>query len=358
MNILHIDEQDGWRGGEQQATYLMHGLARRGHTIVAAGRPGCPFLTRNQGVSGLIPFAAPLRGELDLWSAWRLAKAIKNHNIDLIHAHTSHAHTQACVARALAGRGKVIVSRRVDFRPKNNVINRWKYACPDKIVAVSRFIAGVMRSYGVPDDRVSVVHSVQDPARFEVTPLTREELGLPQNGPILGCVAALVDHKDHATLLAAMPQTLQSIPDLQLVLIGEGELRPAIVAQIRELHLQDNVTLLGYRTDVARILPLLDAFVLSSKEEGFGGVCLEAMFSNVPIVAAAAGGIPESVRNEETGLLVPIRDPEALAKAIVRLVSDPSLGASLARRANEMARREFTVDHMVEGYLKVYNSLV
>jgi glycosyltransferase involved in cell wall biosynthesis len=358
MNVLHIDEQRGWRGGEQQVSYLIRGLARRGHVVVIAGRPDSEFLRGDHGTRDLERVGAPFATEFDPWTAWTLARTVNRCKIDILHAHTSHAHTAACLARVLAGRGKVVVSRRVDFPPRNGPLNRWKYRLPDHFIAVSGFIAQVMRDYGIEESRLTVVHSATDPARFDVAPLPRSALGVPEGVPLLGNVAALVGHKDHATLLSAMPFVLRELPALHLVIVGDGELRPRIEAEIARLGLGRSVHLLGYRKDVPRILRALDAFVLSSKEEGFGGAALEAMACGLPVVSTAAGGMPETVIHEKTGLLTPVRDPQALAAAVTRVFRDPGLAAALAQGARSFVHDGFTVDTMVEGNLRIYERLI
>jgi len=112
--------------------------------------------------------------------------------------------------------------------------------------------------------------------------------------------------------------------------------------------------LLGYRNDVPRILKALDVFVLSSRMEGFGGVCSEAMACGVPVVSTAAGGMPETVSHEETGLLAPVSDPEALAAAIVRLFHDSALAQRLAANGKRQATERFSHERMVDGNLAVY----
>ena len=357
MNILHIDEQRTWRGGEQQASYLIQGLVRRGHTCLLAGKPGTPFFMVDHGVTDLMRVAAPFRGEADLQTAWVLARAVKQYNIDIIHAHSSHAHTMACLARMMAGRSKVVVHRRVDFAPNNSFVSRWKYSLPDHFIAVCRRVAEVLHAFGISPEKVSVVYSAIDLSRFEVEPISRADLGLPENTPLLGNVAALVGHKDHANLLDAMPEALRELPDLHLVIAGEGELRSAIEAQIRRLGLDKLVTLLGHRTDVQRILRAIDAFVLSSYAEGIGGCVLEALACARPVVATDAGGVGEVIRNEQTGLLVPARDPAALAKAVIRVFRDRPLATALANRGHALVREQFTVDTMVDKVLQVYDRL-
>lgn len=358
MHSLHIDEQDGWRGGEQQAYYLVEGLRARGQRVTIAGRPGSPFLTRTSQIDGVDSLALPLRNEFDLLSAWRIARYVKKNEIDILHAHTSHAHTIALLAQRLGRRGRVVVSRRVDFVPRSDWVTKQKYNAPDHVVAISEKIAQVMLELGVPKARMSVVHSGIDPRRVQVAPIPRADLGVPNAVPLIGNVAALVGHKDHHTLIDAMPQVRRQLPHAQLLIAGEGSLRPAIEQQINTLGLTDVVHLLGYRDDVPGILNALDLFVMSSREEGLGTTVLDAMAAGIPVVATAAGGIPEMVRDGETGLLSQVNDSKALAENIVRMWSEPALRVACAERARARVDADFSVDQMVDGNLAVYRELL
>jgi glycosyltransferase involved in cell wall biosynthesis len=358
VRILHLDEQRGWRGGEQQASYLIRGLAERGHYVALAGRRNAPFLTRDHGAPIAATLALPFVGEWDLWTALRLAQAVRSHRIDILHAHTSHTLTLACLARRLAGRGKVVASRRVDFVPRATAFNRWKYRQPDRIVAISACIADVMRDFGIDSDRLRVVRSAVDASRFDVTALSRSELGLADDTPVLLNVAALVGHKDQATLIAAMRMVPADHPDAVLLIAGEGALRLDLERQVNALGLGDSVRFLGYRDDVPRLLRMADVFVLSSSQEGLGTSVLDAMAADLPVVATAAGGIPEMVIHEETGLLSPPKDPAALARNIHRMLDEFGLRQRCIENAARSVREEFGVSAMVEGNLAVYRELV
>ncbi len=358
VTSLHLDEQRGWRGGEQQASYLVQGLCRRGHRVILAGRKGAPFLEHEHGGCSLERIAVPFAGEFDLVTAWKLARVVRREKVDILHAHTSHTHTVACLARFLACRGRVIVSRRVDFPPKRNLVSRWKYRWPDHYIAISERIADVLREAGLPAEKITTVHSGQDPARLDVPPISREALGVAPDAPLLVCAAALVGHKDHATLIAAMPEVVRRFPRVRLLLAGEGELRSAIEAQIRQLGLEEHVRLLGFRKDILRILRAADVFVLSSKMEGLGSVVYEAMGCGLPVVACAGGGIPESITHEQTGLLVPVGDATALGNALVRVLSDPVLARRLARAGKDFFLANRTAEHMVKGNLAVYEKVL
>jgi glycosyltransferase involved in cell wall biosynthesis len=357
MNVLHLDEQRGWRGGEQQVAYLVEGLIQRGHRVWLCGRPEGELLRRCK-FDGLTQVPLPLRGEWDIFSARRLARVIRDEHIDIVHAHTSHSHTIACMAVWFAKRGVAVVSRRVDFVPSSNRFSRWKYRWPRQYIAISRKIAQVLEEFGVPAERIAIVHSAIDPARFDVPPLPRESLPVPADAFLIGNVAALVGHKDQQTLLRAMPLVIERLPHAHLLIAGEGKLRGELEALARELNVQDHVHFLGYRKDVPQLLRALDLFVLSSKEEGLGTSVLDAMAAGVPVVATQAGGIPEMVRDAETGLLVPVGDAEALAEAMLRMAVDGELVARCKTAAEDMVGKEFVADRMVEENVAVYEALL
>jgi len=358
VNVLHIDEQRGWRGGEQQASWLMQGLAARGCRCFIAARPGSAFLEAGHGGAVAGRLAVALRGEADLLSAWRVARFARREAVDIFHAHTSHAHTVACLARALARRGKVVVSRRVSFPPKGDPLNRWKYALPDRIVAVSGRVGEVLREAGVAPSRVTVVHSAVDPARLEVPPVPRANLGVPEGVPLLLSAGALVGHKDHDTLLRALPAVLEAFPEARLRIAGEGALRPALEETIVALGLADRVALLGHRDDVPGLVRAADLYVSSSWSEGLGTSVLEALCCGTPVAATVAGGVPEMVIDGETGRLVPARDPGALAAAVVAALQDPDGARTMAERGRRHVEEHFVVDRMVEGNLAVYRELL
>lgn len=358
MNVLHIDEQTGWRGGEQQASWLMQGLAARGHRVLVAGRPGEPFLQSDHGGAAITRIPLPLRAEFDLYSAWRMAQTVRAQRIDLLHAHSSHAHTLALLARKLAGRGRVVVSRRVSFPPKADPLNRWKYHAPDKLIAVSENVAKVLRESGLPAERVAMVHSSVDLARLEVEPLSRSELGLPQEVPFLFNAGALVGHKDHENLLRAFALVLRAVPEARLLIAGEGDLRASIESLIAELNLAQAVRLLGHRKDVPRLVRAADCYISSSWSEGLGTSILEALACGTPVVATRAGGADEMVHPGETGYLVPCRDHEALAQAVTESLAHRSHARAMAEKGLALVKREFSTEGMIEGTLRVYESLL
>lgn len=368
MNVLHLDEQRGWRGGEQQASWLIRELIVRSHHVVVAGRHESAFVDDFEGVKGVECARLAFRGEADLFTARQLAMLIRGRGIDIIHAHTSHAHSMACLARWFAGQGRVVVSRRVSFVPRSDPINRWKYAKPDLYLAVSGSVRDVLLEYGLPPERVRLVYSSVNLDRVRPSFLaegdqqqaatTRAGVGVSADDCMLFSAGALTGHKDHATLIAALPTVLSRFPRAKTIIAGEGSLRSALEKQIADLGLQQNVLLLGHRKDVPELVAAADLYVSSSFSEGLGTSVLEALASGTPVVAAVAGGVPEMVIDGKTGYLVPNRNAAALAEGIQISLSRRPEALEMARAGRRHVEDNFTVHRMVDGTLEAYEDLL
>jgi glycosyltransferase involved in cell wall biosynthesis len=144
------------------------------------------------------------------------------------------------------------------------------------------------------------------------------------------------------------------MPDTQILIFGEGDLRPALVRQIKRLGLEHHVRLVGFRPDILALLKGLDLFVMSSITEGLGTSILDAMAASKAVVATTAGGMPEAVEDGVTGLLVPPHNAPALAEAILRLLRDAPLRRRMGEAGLARVRAQFSVDRMIDETLAVY----
>jgi len=356
VRVLHVDSARGWRGGQNQVWLSARGMAARGHDVVVACRAG-GVLAERARAAGLAVREMRFRG--DLWPAAPLALAsvLREMRPDVVHLHDPHAVSAGMLARRLAGPRPFVATRRVDFALRG-FLSRRKYAACDRVIAVSEAIAGVLRRGGLAPERVRVVYEgVPDrPAQTGGREALRE-LGIPADAPVVGNVAALTGHKDQATLLAAAARVGVRMPEVRFLIVGEGELRGRLEALSRDLGLQRRCIFAGFRADLDRLIPAFTVFCLSSHMEGLGTSLLDAMAFGVPVVATAAGGIPEAVMDGLTGRLVPPRDPDALAAALVEVLADPARRAAWGRAGRHRFEERFTADRMVEATLATYAEL-
>jgi glycosyltransferase involved in cell wall biosynthesis len=212
---------------------------------------------------------------------------------------------------------------------------------------------------GIELERIATVYEGIDLHRVQAEPAANihAEFWLPMHAPVVGAVAALTQEKGHRYFIDAAALVVRDVPDARFVILGEGDVRPALERQIRELHLDKHVVLPGFRADVLSFIKSFDVFVMSSLFEGLGTSLLDAMALSRPTVASETGGIPEVVVHGETGLLVPPRDPRELAAAIVTLLNDPERRTRMGRAGLERVTRLFSADTMIERTLEVYRGL-
>src|SRR5437763_7533077 len=364
MFSLHIDTARTWRGGQNQVLLTVNGLCAMGQRAALVAHPGGELRRRAAEGLELIPIAP--RTELDLSAGWRLSRVIRRLAPDVVHAHDPHGVAMAALALSIGAAPRkgdrpgvqppLLASRRVDFHLKSNSFSRWKHRQVDGFIAASDAIRKMLIGDGVPPDRVMTVHEGIDVQRaVDASPVNvHEAFWLPHHAPVVGNVAALVPHKGQRHLIEAARLVVQEMPDARFVILGEGELREQLERQIREHHLEKHVLLPGFRTDVLGCIKGFDVFAMSSVTEGLGTSLLDAMACSRAIVATRAGGIPEIVVDAETGILVPPRDPAAMAQAILALLADERRRRAMGEAGFARVQARFTVDRMVAETAAVY----
>ncbi|HOW28571.1 MAG TPA: glycosyltransferase family 4 protein [Elusimicrobiota bacterium] len=354
FRIVHLDTEPTWRGGERQLFWLARELKKRGHQNWVACRTGSPLADRCRAADLQVFEFAP-KGEWDLRAASALRRFLREQKADILHAHTAHAVGLGAVAAWPVDCG-FLATRRVDFPLRRNIFSRWKYGRLNEIVAISEKVRDVMLEHGWHGPKISVIHSGIDPADYP-SPGNREDLrrakGIRNEDLLLVNVAALVPHKDQETLIKAVELLRKDVPAIQLLILGEGHLRSRLTRLIDQLGLKQCVHLLGHRDDVLDYVAAADVFVLSSVEEGLGTSLLDAMSLGIPAVATQAGGIPEIFGDSANDVLVPSRNPSALAAALGRVIGSDDEKQRRVRWGRERLAF-FTVARMANQYLDVY----
>jgi glycosyltransferase involved in cell wall biosynthesis len=358
--VLHIDSERTWRGGQQQAAWLLEGLLARGWPTALVCPPRSILEERGRARSWPM-HAVSMRGELDIPAGRRIARIARDGGLGILHAHSSHALALGLWARFFDKRLRLVASRRVDFPISGHFLSRLKYSTGilDRIICISEAVRAQLVADGVPPEKLIVIPSGVDTRRFagvRPPPHFRRALGVPSGHLVIGTVAALADHKDYPTLLRAARLVLDEEPDISFVAVGDGPLHREIEALAKQLNLGKRFLFQGFREDIGAYLKIFDVFVLASKTEGMGTSVLDAQALGLPVAACRAGGIPEIVADRETGLLVPTGDPPALAAALLELARDPELRATLGANAKKVVQ-EHDVSRTIEAHLKLYRSL-
>jgi glycosyltransferase involved in cell wall biosynthesis len=215
----------------------------------------------------------------------------------------------------------------------------------DRAIAVSGSTRDfLVRERHVPEGKVRLIWNGAPLAEFApVAPAlalgVRRELGLPAEAPVVGSIARLSAQKGHRYLLDAAARVLARRPDARFLIVGDGDQMALLRAQAQGLGIAPSVVFAGHRADIRALLGALDVFCISSTYEGTPLALFEAMAAGKAIVSTAVDGCREVLEDASTGLLVPPRDPDALASALLRCLEDPGLRASLAARAREASAR-------------------
>jgi len=286
--------------------------------------------------------------------------------VDVIHNHMYRAElvgTRAALALAAAGLPRPSVVSTVHSSrvrsPEDREQLRRLTPSMDRLIAVSNAIVAKIDDEGREGAPISLIYNGVDLERYdhqEPCCTLREEYGMEPGAQIVGVVGRLEEEKGHPTLLAAWPIVLRSCPDAYLLIVGEGSRRDDLAGIAADLKIAHRVVFTGRREDVPAITAALDVAVLPSYREAQGLTLLEAMALSRPVVASNVGGIPETIEDGVTGLLVPPHDPPALAAAIVSLLTNHSLADMLARAGHDLVQRRFCLEQMVSAVEEIYDA--
>jgi glycosyltransferase involved in cell wall biosynthesis len=305
----------------------------------------------------------PLRNAFDVFSARRLAAIVSRRQIDIIHAHLARDYPLAAYALRQNPTAKLIITRHVLF-PLNR-LQRLVLSHAARLIAVSEAVARVLRAQAmVPAERIKVVPNgididrlQQARAQFDAAAF-RTRWDLPHNQLLIGSVGELRPLKGHDDFLRAAALVVRQHPNSYFLIAGvdpspKGEYRRALEELIAELNLANHVRMVGWVEDLPSFYCALDLFVSASHSESFGLAIAEALASGTAVVATRTEGAEEILATDRGGLLVPLKDANALAKALMEILQNEDK----RRRMSEIgptAVRRFALDHMVAATEQIY----
>lgn len=358
-------------GSGAVATELGIALAERGHEVhfityrqpfrLPAFLPRIFFHEVDVGRYPLFEFPP-----YDLALAVRMHEVVKGHQLQLLHCHYAIPHAaSAWIARemlrengedvrvltTLHGTDITIVGQDPSFYP----ITKFSIEKSDRITAVSQYLREeTCRAFGCEGPDVDVIHNFIDPNiynRGKYPPLLKNEFG--RSKPILMHVSNFRTVKRVRDVIRIYAEVNRQLPSV-LVMIGDGPDRPAAEEEARALGVESSVSFLGKLDQIAPLLAAADLFLLPSQSESFGLSALEALASGVPVVGSNAGGLPEVVRDGETGFLCAVGDVAGMAGASLRVLQDRELWTQMSTLATEDARQRFSRDAIVSKYESLY----
>jgi glycosyltransferase involved in cell wall biosynthesis len=366
VNILLVDLETEWRGGQNQALLLLKALNARGDCAELVTVKGSALGRRAVKRRLKVHFVMPRARRIS--AAVKIRVLTKGGSFDVVHANEAHAVTAAWLAGAHR-RAAFVISRRVGYPLATGALARARYKAAARIVAISQWVAQQLVESGTPKEKISVVYEgVEIPGnpRAQSPHLARMHWGVAgvsddakvaREAPLLGSVGVLSPDKGHELLIRALAQLRKEYNGCRLLLAGDGPSRPTLEALARDLGVQHAVIFAGFVKDIQSVYPALDVFLFPSSFEGLGTSLLAAMSYEVPSVAFECCAFREIIENEKSGLLVEPGNVEGIVEAASRLLKDKEFARSIGRAGRQRIGEIFSCDHMVEEMKKVYREV-
>ncbi len=358
LKIAHTECSLGWGGQEIRVFTEMQAMRARGHEVELIA-PEASTIFRRARENGFPVLVLDDRKWRYPFTIASLARHFRERHIQVVNPHSSRDGWLGGTAARLAGVPLVVRSRHIEVDYPNRWLSRVAFHhLPHHVLTTSQKISDrLVAELGLDPAHVTCVPTGIDLTRFnpETAGVVHAELRLDPEVPLVGMVSVLRNWKGHHILLGAARQLLDQGVAARFVVAGEGPGRRTLERRIAEHQLGPHLSLLGHREDVPAVLASLAVLVLpSTAHEGVPQIVLQAQAMGRAIVASRVGGIPEVIRDGETGLLVPPNDPAALARRIRELLLDPALRERLGRQARAEAVRTHSLQVMCERLESIY----
>jgi len=367
MNITHVVENLNRGGLERMVLELIKLQQQQGHNcqvVCVFERGSLAHELDERQVSVVV--GGKRRG-LDLRALARIRRAVRMQRTDVLHTHNAVAHYQGVLATLWLGIGRTITTRHGMGENSRSRRREWLFRralihTQTVVTVCEAALRAAIRRGIVPAEKAAVIPNGIRLEDFQITSSSAREqlgktLGLVEGARIIGTVGRLNWAKDQAGLIRAFRKVCERVPDAVLVQVGDGELRAELQQCAIAEGVADHVRFLGDRSDVHELLQGFDIFALSSLSEGYSMALLEACAVALPIVATDVGGNGEIVHDGVTGLLVPPRDPAAMADALIALLEQPIRARALGDAARRWVEVEGSLESMAARYAVLYGAV-
>jgi L-malate glycosyltransferase len=356
MIPLLVDLEREWRGGQNQFLLLLKGLYERGHAAELLAAKGSSLGHRAEKAGICVHYTS----RHSLLTAGRKVRGLmKDGRFELVHVNEAHALSAAWLARTHR-KVPLLISRRVGFPLGKGYFSRARFRAAARIIANSNWVAQQAAASGAAPDKLTVIYEgVEIPPACHATTQQAERMrwGVTDQDHLLGCAGVLLEDKGQEWVIRALAQLREEFPYLKLLLAGEGPDRGRLQKLVGELKLQDLVIFAGFVKDVEAFYRAIDVFVFPALFEGLGTSLLAAMAHGVPSVTYFGCALGEIVEHGKSGLQVEPRNPEALAGALRKMVSDVRFASTMGAEGRHRIETTFSADRMVEETLRLYREV-
>lgn len=366
MRILHISSVKTFGGGERHLIDLTRGLHARGHEIFVALRPSNEWQERFDFLPPENIFHASIRNSFGIFSAQRIARFISEKNIEIIHAHAARDYIPASLVCRLTKNSKFVLTRHVLFPMKP--FHRFTLSNLSRAIAVSPAVEKALQPI-IPKRKIEIIpngistESLSGDERKQRREEFRALHNIPLDALLVGTVGELKELKGQRDFVLAANEIAGRNENVFFVIVGKDNavnhpFRRELKRLVKVFDLENRFLWLDWVEDMPGLLAALDIFVSASHSESFGLAILEAMINKTPIVATETEGAKELLQNDETALLVPVKEPVKLAAAVETLLNSPEKRESFVQNAQNFAEKQFSFDRMVEQTENLYREIL
>ena len=358
LKICQITNSGGWTGGINQMFLMSREFQKMGHKVTVVSPPKSILSEK------IKPFSIPhypvkMKADGDLPAMIKLALFLRRKKFDVVHSNHSRAHSIALAASAIAGVAAYVVTRRVMFPLRRHPFSKLKYKSKriDAYIAVSENIKKILADYGIPPKKIRVIPDACniDFVKTGKPGKLRKEFSIPEENFIITTVANYSYRRGHQYLLLAAKKIKKEMKNATFFIAGSGT--ETLKDFCKKQNISDFVILAGFRKDVPDILASSDCFVLPTLSEGMGGCLLEAMAAGVPVVATDVGGIPDIIKDGFNGFLVQPRNPDAIARAVIKIARDAELRRKFSEKGKKFVQN-FSIENSAKKIIALYEEIL
>ena len=362
FHILHTEAASGWGGQEIRIFKECQLLLERGYRVSIVCQSNSPLHKKCLAIASPKFTCYPLRmkSSINIFSYKSLSKLIKNIKPDIIHTHSSIDSWLAGIIGNVYGI-PVVRSRHISIPITSVAPNSWLYSkIPKKIITSGEVIAEIVSSVsGVDPENVKSISAGVDFRKFNFKidgSKIKSEIGIHSNQLLIGKIGVIRGWKGYDYFVDCAPLVLEQFPEARFVIVGSGPGYESIQSRVKNKNLEKFIFVLGHREDIPEILGGIDVQVLASYAgEGTPQVIPQAFAMKTPIVATRVGSVPELLGHGERGILVEPKNPEDLAKGILKFLKDREMAQAVAEKAYSFCIKELNIEKMMEQTIAIYS---